>query len=344
MGFRLYRRIAVAYGSLFALFAVGLQLVVQRLEADLKQVGRARLVVVGLDERLEDQLAFGLVERDRDGQVERVFVEQGALVEHRRRQVLFFDPLAFADDDGVFDHVTQLADVAGPLVAGEYLQHLRGDYVGGALVTVAQLLGHEFGQQRDVFAAFAQRGQFDVYDVQAIEQVFAQFAALHGFERVFVGGRQDAHVHGDLFRAAEPPHLAVFEHAQQLRLQHHRHLGDLVQKERARVGQLETALAFGYRAGEGAALVAEEFRFHQRLGDGRTVDRHEGARDAGAELMNGVRNDLLARARFAGDQNGDRRTGDLLDGSVNLPHHVRGADQPPEDAVFAELSAQAGVF
>src|SRR5262249_2837754 len=98
--------------------------------------------------------------------------------------------------------------------------------------------------------------------------------------------------------------------------------GDLVQEERARVGQLEAAFAFGYRAGEGAALVAEEFRFHQRLGDGRTVDRHEGARDARAELMNGVRNDLLARARFAGDQNGNRRTGYLLNGRVDLPHRV----------------------
>src|SRR5262249_6494345 len=120
--------------------------------------------------------------------------------------------------------------------------------------------------------------------------------------------------------------------------------GDLVQEERARVGQLEAAFAFGYRAGEGAALVAEEFRFHQRFGNGRAVDRHEGARDAGAELMNGVRDDLFARARFAGDQNGDRRAGDLLDGRVNLPHRVRGADQPSEDAVFAELPAQAGVF
>src|SRR6266542_150527 len=132
----------------------------------------------------------------------------------------------------------------------------------------------------------------------------------------------DAHVHRDLFRAAEPPHLAVFEHAQQLRLQHHRHLGDLIQEERARVGQLEAAFAFGYRAGEGAALVAEELRFHQRFWNSRAVDRYEGARDAGTELMNGVRYDLLARARFAGDQNGDRRTGYLLDSRVNLPHRV----------------------
>src|SRR5262245_15528088 len=301
MGFRLYRRIAVAYGSLFALFAVGLQLVVQRLEADLKQVGRARLVVVGLDERLEDQLAFGLVERDRNGKVDRVFVEQGALVEHRRRQMLFFDPLALADDDGVFDHVSQLADVSGPLVAGEYFQDFGGYHMRGALVAFAQLFGHEFGKQRNVFAAFAQRGQFDVYDVQAVEQVFAQLAALYGFERVFVGGRQDAHVYGDFLRAAEPPHLTVFEHAKQLRLQHHRHLGDLVQEERASVGQLEAAFAFGYRAGEGAPLMAEEFRFHQRLGNGRAVDRHEWARDARAELMNGVSDYLFAGARFAGD-------------------------------------------
>src|SRR5262249_61090776 len=97
---------------------------------------------------------------------------------------------------------------------------------------------------------------------------------------------------------------------------------DLVRAERASGGQLQAAFAFGSRAREGAALVAEEFRFHERFGDGRAVDRNEGARDAGTELMNGVRDDLLARARFAGDQNGDRRTGYLLNSRVNLPHRV----------------------
>ena len=48
-------------------------------------------------------------------------------------------------------------------------------------------------------------------------------------------------------------------------------LADLVEKERAAVGQLEAAFASVDRAGERALLVAEELRFDERVRQRRAV-------------------------------------------------------------------------
>jgi uncharacterized protein YoaH (UPF0181 family) len=75
--------------------------------------------------------------------------------------------------------------------------------------------------------------------------------------------------------AADAVELAVRQHAQQPRLQVERHVADLVEEQRAAVGLLEAAAARGLRAGEGAALVAEELAFEQVLRDRRGVDGDE---------------------------------------------------------------------
>ena len=43
-------------------------------------------------------------------------------------------------------------------------------------------------------------------------------------------------------RAAQPLELALLQHAQELRLGHRREVADLVEEQRAAVGQLEAAL------------------------------------------------------------------------------------------------------
>jgi hypothetical protein len=52
---------------------------------------------------------------------------------------------------------------------------------------------------------------------------------------------QHAHVDFLLGAAAEAAELALLQHAQQLDLRRRRHLGDLVEEQRAAIGQLEAA-------------------------------------------------------------------------------------------------------
>ena len=60
--------------------------------------------------------------------------------------------------------------------------------------------------------------------------------------------------------AADALELLLLQHAQQLELQRRRHVADLVEEQRALVGQLEAPELALDRAGERAPLVAEQLR------------------------------------------------------------------------------------
>ena len=102
--------------------------------------------------------------------------------------------------------------------------------------------------------------------------------------------------------AADGADLLFLQHAQELHLQAHRHVADLVEQQRAAVRGLEQALVGAVRARERAFLVTEELRLEQVLGHRAAVDRDERALLARARAMDRARHELLAGARFARDQ------------------------------------------
>ena len=106
------------------------------------------------------------------------------------------------------------------------------------------------------------------------------------------------------------------------------------------IGQLEAALPTVRGSGERALLVAEDLAFEQRLGNGRAVDGDERKRRARTQLMDGLGDQFLARARFAGDEHRRARRRRLLDDRVDLPHLRAVADHRAEGAVLAQLAAQ----
>ena len=71
---------------------------------------------------------------------------------------------------------------------------------------------------------------------------------------------------------AEPGELAILQDVQQLGLQRGRHLADLVQEDRAVVGELELAWLCLQGAAEGAALEPEHLRLEQVARQGGAVD------------------------------------------------------------------------
>jgi hypothetical protein len=129
---------------------------------------------------------------------------------------------------------------------------------GALLQKVARQHGH-------VFAALAQRRQAQADHVQAVEQVLAEHAVLDALLQVLVGGGNHAHMALTAV-AAHAVELPVRQHAQQAGLQVERHVADFVEEQRAALGLLEAAAALRLRAGEGAALMAEQFGLQQVLG------------------------------------------------------------------------------
>jgi hypothetical protein len=134
-----------------------------------------------------------------------------------------------------------------------------------------------------VLQPLAQRRQADRQHVQPVVQVGAELAAATMAGQVAAGGGDHAHVHADrpgCCPAARPPAPAARAAAC---LQRQRHVADLVEEQRAAVGQLELAVAaLAVGAGVGAGGHAEELGLQQRLGHGGDVDAHE--RLAGAGL------------------------------------------------------------
>src|SRR5205823_11200156 len=69
--------------------------------------------------------------------------------------------------------------------------------------------------------------------------------------------------------------LSLLQHAEELRLERRRRLGDLVQEERPAARDLEQSLAILEGARERPAPMAEELALQHPLGQRRAVDRDE---------------------------------------------------------------------
>ena len=84
-------------------------------------------------------------------------------------------------------------------------------------------------------------GSVDRHDVQAVEEVLAEAAGAHLVAQVAVGRGDQAHVDVQRLGAADAVEAPFLDHAQQLGLRGERHLADLVEEQRAAVGELEAA-------------------------------------------------------------------------------------------------------
>ena len=88
-------------------------------------------------------------------------------------------------------------------------------------------------------------------------QIFAEFALLHRFFQIAMGGHDHPHVYPQRFVAANALHFAFFQYAQQLGLHRRRHIADFIQKQRAAIGLFEFPGMALPGAGEGAFFMAE---------------------------------------------------------------------------------------
>src|SRR4030095_3019619 len=85
---------------------------------------------------------------------------------------------------------------------------------------------------------------------------------------------------------AETPHHATLDGLEELALEPFGKEPDLVQEQRAGMGDLEEAGLRLAGIGEGAPLESKQLRLEQRLGDGRAVDVDERARSPCARPVN----------------------------------------------------------
>ncbi|VBF82571.1 Uncharacterized protein conserved in bacteria [Burkholderia pseudomallei] len=168
----------------------------------------------------------------------------------------------------------------------------------------------------------AQRRLVELQHAQPVVQVVAKAAFAHRRVEIDVRRGDDPHVDRNRLVPAEPFDLAFLQEAQHARLAFERHVADFVEKQRAAVRRFDTADLALARARECAALVAEQFGLQQMIRNRAAVDRDERRLAALGALVDRERGQLLAGARFAGDEHGRVGRGDLADRPEQLLHRV----------------------
>ena len=186
------------------------------------------------------------------------------------------------------------------------------------------------GQQADVLATVAQRRQVHGDGVDAIEEVLAELAALHGRREVAIGGGHQPDVHPARAGAAHAEERAGLQHAQQLHLAVGLHVADLVEQQRAAVRELDEAGLGVDGAGEGALLVAEQLGLQHLAGQRAAVDRHERPLGPRRALVDGAGHQLLAGAALAEHQHRGLRRRHPLDHPHHLVHLGAAGDEAAE--------------
>src|SRR3989442_3083645 len=213
-------------------------------------------------------------------------------------------------------HVGQLADVAGPAVRAQGVEPLRRQALARQVVLAARALEEVLGERRDVLAALAQRRNAHGEHGEPVIEVAAEPARADGLREVLVGGGDHPYVEVLALRAAQRAHAPLLDGREQLRLQCLRQETDLVEEDAAAARRLKESRLRTLRVREGTALEAEQLRLQQRLGNRRAVDFDEGAGRPRAGTVDDPRDEPLAGARLALDEDGRKAAG----GRVRAQH------------------------
>src|SRR2546426_2234024 len=330
-------------GSALPTFLLALELARDGARVDAEQLRRLGLVAPGDPESLVEQPLLDLGERRAD-QLEDGVARRAFHPDDFVWQVFRLDAVLACEHDTALDEVLELPHVPRPRVGLEPLDRLAREALELPAVLGSVDAQEVLGEDADVLVTLAERWHTDRDDVEPVVEVLAEAPLSHHLGQVLVRGGDDAHVDLDGVRAAEALELTLLEHAKDLGLGHRREVGDLVEEERAPVGQLEAALLAAGRAGERTLLVAEQLRLEQRLGPGPTVHRDERAATPRRAPVDGAGDELLARAALALDEHGGGAVRHLFDERHHPPEGGARADHLALGAEVLQLLLEGTVL
>src|SRR5581483_2496130 len=138
--------------------------------------GGARLVEVGLPERLLDDLALELVDRraERLAALEDLLLDVPRLLiraAHLLGEVADVDHRALGKDEEPLDEVLELADVPRPAIAQEGFHGLGRERLLRHPHLARLRLREVADEEREVVASLAERREVHADDVQSIEEI-----------------------------------------------------------------------------------------------------------------------------------------------------------------------------
>ena len=161
---------------------------------------------------------------------------------------------------------------------------------------------------------------------QPEKQILAKRPRLHERLEIFVCRRHQSHIGRQCLVRPHALVRSLAEKPQQFHLNRRVDFPDLIQKKRPALRLLEAPDAPLVRARERALLVPKQLALQQRRRERRAMHRHQRKPRARAALVNALRDQFLAGAAFARDQNRRPRRRNLLHDVEHLLHHGRFTD------------------
>lgn len=169
-------------------------------------------------------------------------------------------------------------------------------------------LAHEkLGQLQNIVAAFSQRRQSDLHDVDAKIQISPERAGGDAALQIGVGREDETRVDRHLALGSNRTDPSILQDTQQLALQHVWQLADFIQKQRPALGIHEQTLTGSSRPRKRSLQMAEQFAFDHIRRDRAAIDGNEKLVGTTGQRMQRSGGDLLAGARLARKQDGCRQ-------------------------------------
>jgi hypothetical protein len=184
----------------------------------------------------------------------------------------------FGEDGGALHHILQFTHIAGPVVRDRSRHAAFGEPPAFEAMFLGEAFKKVVRQDFDIPGAVAQGRHLDREDIEAIVKILAELALLDRLQQVAVRGGQNAHIHLDRFVAADALEFPLLKNAEELGLEGQRNLADLVEEDRAAIGQSKRPSRWSVAPVKEPLSWPKKFALDQRLGDRRAY----------SPLMNGL--------------------------------------------------------
>src|SRR5262249_25627534 len=117
------------------------------------------------------------------------------------------------EQERLLDRRAQLADVPLPLVEETGPERVAGERLHVASEARRRVLEKVVDEERDVLPSLRERWDHELDDAEAVVEVLAEAAGLHGRLEVLVRRREKADVHPDRRVAPDPLELLLLDRA-----------------------------------------------------------------------------------------------------------------------------------
>src|ERR1044071_359011 len=148
-----------------------------------QQACRGGYILIGLNQSAGDQAIDGVLQEEPLGRKNKLGIQPVVARCGGRRvrgggglELFKVERLAFAEDDGAFDLVGELAHVAGPGIVKEPFLAVAGNRLSLQPMSLLQAGEEGLRQPENVIRALAQGWKLNPEEIEPMEQVFAEAA------------------------------------------------------------------------------------------------------------------------------------------------------------------------